>query len=173
MAPGIYASAMDLGTLLSTVTGAAIGVGATSLADWSKWRREQSERRTAVKRELYAAYLAAVARSWNDIRAVVVHGEEPWPERARRAGEVYRGGGVYELRYQISITAPPDIVALSDQVMRGMRDLVGRLEDGETFSDWTDLRSANLPWFDAFDALRGRMRLDLDGSSEPLLPDLR
>ncbi|MFF7983555.1 hypothetical protein ACFZDK_31320 [Streptomyces sp. NPDC007901] len=164
---------MDLGTLVSTVTGAAIGVGATSLADWSKWRREQAERRSAVKRELYAAYLAAVARSWNDIRAVVVNGTEPWPQRASLAGDVYRSGGVYELRYQISITAPPDIVALSDQVMRGMRDLVRRLEEGETFSDWTELRNANRPWFDAFDTMRARMRLDLDDTSQPLPPDTR
>ncbi|MFG2790067.1 hypothetical protein [Streptomyces sp. NPDC048419] len=146
---------------MSTVTGAVIGVGATSLSDRSRWRREQSERRTAVKRELYAAYLAAVARTWSEIRAVVLDGTEPWPERAHRAGEAYRNGRVYELRYQISITAPADIVALSDQVMRGIRDLVEELAAGETFSDWADLRSANLGWFDAFDILRGRMRLDL------------
>ncbi|MFI6247989.1 hypothetical protein [Streptomyces sp. NPDC051016] len=53
---------------------------------------------------------------------MVVNSAEPWPERAGLAGDAYRSGGVYELRYQISITAPPDIVALSDQVMRvGMR----------------------------------------------------
>ncbi|WP_128802477.1 MULTISPECIES: hypothetical protein [unclassified Streptomyces] len=159
---------MDWGTVVSTVTGAVIGVGATSLSDRSRWRREQSERRTAVKRELYAEYLAAVARTWSEIRAAVINSDEPWPERAQRAGHAYRSGRVYELRYQISITAPPDIVVLSDQVMRGIRDLVEDLTDGATFSDWADLRNANMGWFDAFDAMRARMRLDLDGTSHPL-----
>ena len=159
---------MDWGTVVSTVTGAVIGVGATSLSDRSRWRREQSERRTAVKRELYAAYLAAVARTWSEIRAVVLSGAEPWPERAPRAGEAYRNGRVYELRYQISITAPPDIVALADEVVHGIRDLVEDLAAGETYSDWADLRRANLGWFDAFDTMRARMRLDLHDASHPL-----
>uniref|UniRef100_A0AAU2JIH8 Uncharacterized protein n=1 Tax=Streptomyces sp. NBC_00049 TaxID=2903617 RepID=A0AAU2JIH8_9ACTN len=161
---------MDWSSVVSTVTGAIIGVGATSLADRSRWRREQGDRRTAVTRELYAAYLAAVARTWSEIYAVTIDSTEPWPERRRLAAQAYRDGGVYELRYQISITAPPDIVALSDDVNRGIRDLVSSLSAGRTFGSWDELRSANLAWFEAFDTMRGKMRLDLDATSLPLPP---
>jgi hypothetical protein len=161
---------MEWGTAVSTLMGAAIGVGATSLADRSRWRREQSERRGAVKRELYAAYLAAVARTWSDIRMVVLNDAEEWPERARLAADAYRTGGVYELRYQMAISAPPDIVVLSDEVMRGIRNLVESLKAGREFGGWDELRSANLAWFDAFDAMRAKMRFDLDPASRPLRP---
>lgn len=159
---------MEWGTAVSTLMGAAIGVGATSLADRSRWRREQSARHSAVKRELYAAYLAALARTWSDIRTAVLTGDKEWPERARLADDAYRSGGVYELRYHMSITAPPDIVVLSDEVMRGIRSLVESLKAGQEFDGWDELRSANRPWFDAFDAMRAKMRLDLDPTSRPL-----
>jgi len=156
---------MDWGTLLATVTGAVIGVGATSIADRAKWRREQSERRADVRRDLYAAYLAAVAKTWSDIRATVIDSTDPWPERARQAELAYRDGGVYELRYQIAITAPPEIVALSDQTMKGMRELVQQLIAGRRYDTWAELHGESRPWFDAFDAMRARMRQDLDPSA--------
>lgn len=162
---------MEWGTLIGTVTGAVIGVGATSIADRAKWRREQSERRTEVRRDLYAAYLAAVARTWNDIRAVVIDSTEPWPERARQAEVAYRNGGVYELRYQLAITAPPEIVALSDKTMKGMRDLVQQLIAGRRYDTWAELKSECRPWFDAFDAMRAGMRRDLDPSALPTPDD--
>ncbi|MBO0654404.1 hypothetical protein J1792_16945 [Streptomyces triculaminicus] len=43
-------------------------------------------------------------------------------------------GGVYELRYQMSITAPPEIVVLSDRTMHGMRRLIRELSAGKTYS---------------------------------------
>ncbi|MEV6397418.1 hypothetical protein AB0M39_22045 [Streptomyces sp. NPDC051907] len=164
---------MDWGTIIGTVTGAVIGVGATSLADRSRWRREQAASRSAIKRELYAAYLAAVAQAWNEIRAAVIDSDEPWPERARMASLAYRNGGVYELRYQMAITAPPNIVVLSDQTMRGIRDLTNKLSAGHTYASWDDLKSDNQAWFDAFNAMRRMMRLDLDPEALPVPPPSR
>ncbi|MFC8667548.1 hypothetical protein [Streptomyces sp. NPDC057199] len=159
---------MDWGTIIGTVTGAVIGVGATSLADRSRWRREQSARRTAIKRELYASYLAAIAQTWNEIRAAVIESDLPWPDRADLASRAYRNGNVYELRYQMAITAPPEIVALSDQTMRGMRSLTNRISAGQTYDSWDELKSENQTWFDAFNAMRRMMRLDLDPEALPL-----
>lgn len=161
---------MDWGTIIGTVTGAVIGVGATSLADRLRWRREQGDRKTTIRRELYAAYLAAVAQSWSEIRAAVIDSSEPWPERARLASLAYRNGRVYELRYQMSITAPPNIVALSDQTMRGLRDLTERLNAGKTYDNWDELKSDGQEWFDAFNTMRRMMRLDLDREALPLPP---
>jgi hypothetical protein len=161
---------VDWGTIIGTVTGAVIGVGSTSLVDRSRWRREQVARQTSVKRELYAAYLAAVAQSWNEIRAAVIDSDEPWPERARAASLAYRNGRVYELRYQMSITAPPNIVALSDQTMRGMRTLTAKLNAGQTYQTWDELKTDNQAWFDAFNTMRSMMRLDLDHKALPLPP---
>lgn len=167
---GSYSASMDWGAIVGTVTGALIGVGATSLADRSRWRREQATRQTMIKRELYAAYLAAVAQSWNEIRAAVIDSDDAWPERARLASLAYRNGGVYELRYQVSITAPPNVVALSDQTMRGMRDLTNRLNAGQTYSSWDELKRDNQAWFDAFNTMRRMMRLDLDPEALHLPP---
>lgn len=159
---------MDWGTILGTVTGAVIGVGATSLADRSRWRREQLGRQTSIRRDLYSAYLAAVAQSWNEVRAAVVCSAEEWPERARLASLAYRNSRVYELRYQMSITAPPDIVALSDETMRGLRSLTEKLNAGRTYLSWEELRADNQAWFDAFNTMRRMMRTDLDREALPL-----
>ncbi|MFB6638086.1 hypothetical protein ACFCYF_12565 [Streptomyces chartreusis] len=160
---------MDWGTIIGTVVGAIIGVGATWLTDRSRWRREQSVRQTAIKRELYASYLAAVAQTWNEIRAAVIESDLPWPDRADLASRAFRNGNVYELRYQMAITAPPEIVALSDQTMRGMRELTNRLNAGQTYGSWDELKGDNQPWFDSFNVMRRMMRLDLDPEALPLL----
>lgn len=165
-----YAAPVDWGTIIGTVTGAVIGVGATSLTERSRWRREQGAHQTAVKRELYAAYLAAVAQTWNEIYATVVDSDQPWPERARLAGLAYRNGGVYELRYQVAITAPPEIVALSDETMHGMRDLINKLRAGQVFDSWDELKRENQPWFDSFNQMRRIMRLEIDPDARPLPP---
>ncbi len=165
-----YPPTMEWSSVVSTVTGAVIGVGATWLADRSRWSREQGVNRTNVRRELYAAYLAAVAQTWNEIHAATINSTEPWPERASQAAHAYRNGGMYELRYQVSITAPPEIVALSDTVLRGMRDLVESLVAGQTYDSWAELKEANRAWFEAFDTMWGKMRLDLDPASLPLPP---
>ncbi|MCG6499903.1 hypothetical protein [Kitasatospora sp. A2-31] len=152
---------MDWGTIVGTITGAVVGVGTTMLTDRARWRREQAVRSNTVKRELYASYLAAAARTWNEIHAAVVTSSEPWPERARAAGAAYREGGVFELRYQISITAPPHIVALSDKTMRGYRTLVDKLNAGQVYNSWDELRSDCQEWFDTLRDLRHEMRADL------------
>ncbi|MGY3676570.1 hypothetical protein [Streptomyces sp. TE33382] len=157
---------MDWGTIVGAVTGAVIGVGATSLADRSRWRREQAAGQTAIKRELYAAYLTAVAQAWNEIHAAVIDSDEAWPERARLASLAYRNGGVYELRYQMAITAPPELVALSDQTMRGMRHLTNRLNTGQRYSSWDELKEDIQAWFDAFNTMRRMMRLDLNPAAD-------
>ncbi|MDQ0994796.1 hypothetical protein [Streptomyces sp. V3I7] len=112
-----------------------------------------------------------MAKTWSDIRAAVIDSTEPWPERARQAELAYRNGGVYELRYQMAITAPPAIVVLSDQTMKGMRDLVRQLIAGRRFGTWAELQSDGRPWFDAFDAMRASMRRDLDPSTLPITVD--
>ncbi|GAA2813891.1 hypothetical protein GCM10010441_43270 [Kitasatospora paracochleata] len=147
-----------------------MAVGATSLADRSRWRREEALHRIAVKRELYAAFLAAVAQTWNEMHAAVLLSDQPWPERARQATLAYQNGRVYELRYQLSITAPPDIVAQSDQTLRGMRDLRDKLNDGKTYASWEELKQDCQTWFDAFNAMRRAMRLELDPVALPLPP---
>jgi hypothetical protein len=159
---------VDWGTIIGTVTGATIGVGATSLAERSRWRREQSARQTAIKRELYASYLAAAAQTWSEIRAAVIESDLPWPDRADLASRAFRNGNVYELRYQMAITAPPEIVTLSDQTMRGMRALTNRLSAGQTYGSWDELKSDNQAWFDSFNVMRRMMRLDLDPEALPV-----
>ncbi|MEE1735908.1 hypothetical protein PUR49_05180 [Streptomyces sp. BE147] len=51
----------------------------------------------------------------------MIDSDEMWPERARLASLAYRNVRLFEPRRQMAITAPPELVALSDQTMRKRR----------------------------------------------------
>jgi hypothetical protein len=78
------------------------------------------------------------------------------------------GMGATALRYQMSITAPPTIVALSDETLRGLRNVTEKLHAGRTYDSWDELRADNQAWFAAFTTMRHLMRRDLDGDALPL-----
>jgi hypothetical protein len=60
---------VDWSAPVSTLIGAVVGVGATMLADRSRWKRDQSRERDQLRRDSYGSYLAAVIAAHEAMRA--------------------------------------------------------------------------------------------------------
>jgi hypothetical protein len=67
-------SFVDWSAPVSTLVGAMVGVGATMLADRSRWKRDQSRERIQLRRESYGSYLAAVIQAHEAMRVAAVAG---------------------------------------------------------------------------------------------------
>ncbi|HET6858741.1 MAG TPA: hypothetical protein VFH94_16830 [Streptomyces sp.] len=122
---------MDWGTLIGTGLGAVVGVGSTLIADRVRWKRDQGARQEDVKRQLYGEYLTALTRTRNELKELRGAAVAP-DERARLAGQFYRQGGAYELRYQLAITAPTAVVECSEDALRKLRVVREKIEEDVT-----------------------------------------
>ncbi|MFI5979205.1 hypothetical protein [Streptomyces sp. NPDC051452] len=81
-------------------------------------------------------------------------------ERVRRAAEAFHEGNAYELRYQIAVVAPREVVEASTAVFRSLRDLRDLVEAGalHTSEDYAQARNR---WELLLAELRIAMRRDL------------
>ncbi|RAG83566.1 hypothetical protein DN069_21465 [Streptacidiphilus pinicola] len=151
---------MDLSSLATTTLGAAIGVGATLIADRTRWKRDHRSKEQDTKRQVYAEYLTALSRTRNELRLASRNPQVPAEERARMATEAFKAGGAYELRYQVAITAPPAVVEASTQAFRALRDLRDLVEAGITHREPSYLSSKEA-WDLLFSELCRQIREDL------------
>ncbi|MHC3820059.1 hypothetical protein [Streptomyces sp. DT9] len=145
--------------LVSTALGAAIGVGSTLLADRARWRRDRAGQDLDVRRQLYADYTAALSRIRTALNECVRE-DIPAAERPRRIREEFLTPGAYEIRHQLAIVAPPEIVDAARSAFVVLRDTRDLLAAGASVDDaaYADLEER----FDAaVAALRTLMRLDL------------
>nr|WP_239104300.1 hypothetical protein [Streptomyces sp. SID339] len=120
---------------VSTLLGAGIGVGATLPADRNRWRRESAERGTATRRQLYAEYTAALSRVRTALHEAARTADGPGPGSAEHAREVrarFLAPGAYELRHQLAITAPPEVVAAARSAFIALRTTRDRILEGVT-----------------------------------------
>ncbi|MFE1331492.1 hypothetical protein [Streptomyces microflavus] len=145
--------------LVSTALGAAIGVGSTLLADRARWRRDRAGQDLDVRRQLYADYTAALSRIRTALNECVRE-DIPAAERPRRIREAFTTPGAYEIRHQLAIVAPPEIVDAARSafvVLRDTRDLLvaGASVDNAAYAELEERFDA------AVAALRTVMRLDL------------
>ncbi|WP_329230920.1 hypothetical protein OG488_19390 [Streptomyces sp. NBC_01460] len=145
--------------LVSTALGAAIGVGSTLLADRARWRRDRAGQDLDVRRQLYADYTAALSRIRTALNECAQE-DIPTAERTRKVREVFLTPGAYEIRHQLAIVAPPEIVDAARSAFVVLRDTRDLLAAGASVDDaaYADLEER----FDAaVAALRTLMRLDL------------
>lgn len=112
-----------------------------------------------MRRQLYADYTAALSRirtALNECAQEAI----PAVERPRRVREVFLTPGAYEIRHQLAIVAPPEIVDAARSAFVVLRDTRDLLVAGASVDDaaYVDLEKR----FDAAVAeLRSVMRLDL------------
>lgn len=144
---------------VSTALGALIGVGSTLLVDRFRWRRERADRALENRKQLYADYSAALSRIRTALNECAHEGPEA-EERSRIVRELFLAPGAYELRHQLAILAPPEVVKASRAaflVLRDTRDcLLAGADAGST--SYRDLEDS----FDnAVAELREIMRRDL------------
>lgn len=151
---------MDWGPLVSTSLGAVIGIASTLATDQIRTRRGREDKAQAARQQLYGDYLAALARTRNHLRMAARPAGLSAEERARRAAEAFHEGNAYELRYQIAVVAPKEIVEASTAAFRSLRDLRDRVEDGalHTSPGYVQARDR---WELLLAELRVEMRRDL------------
>lgn len=86
---------------------------------------------------------------------------EPPEERARQARDTVRESGAYELRHQLQLCAPTEMLALTEQVHAGLRDLREQALNGVT-SEKATYPARCAAYEAAARVLREAMRRDLD-----------
>lgn len=64
------ARAMEWMTLVSAGVGAIIATASAAVLERGRWRRENRERETAVRRVLYGEYLACLSKARNGFRSL-------------------------------------------------------------------------------------------------------
>lgn len=153
-----------MGALLSTVLGAAIGVLSTPAADRGESQRSREDNEQTAKRELYADYLAALARTRNHPGSQLARAYTP-EERARKAVEAFQEGNAYELRYQIALIAPANVVDASTTPFRALRDPCDLIEAGTTHTECNYLELLDHRE-DRFAELRTETKRDLNRVDE-------
>jgi hypothetical protein len=152
---------MDWGPLSSTALGAVIGVATTLAADHMRAIRGRTDADLTGRQKLYGDYLAALARTRNHLRITAGPGAGlATQERTQRATEAFREGNAYELRYQIAVVAPREVVEASTAAFRALRDLKDQVEEGEVATDARDVEHRER-WDALLAALRIAMRHDL------------
>ncbi len=144
---------------VSTALGAVIGVGSTLLADRLSWRRDRAGQSLDARRQLYGDYTAALSRMRTALNECA-QTDIPAEERPQRVRELFLAPGAYEIRHQLAIVAPRDVVEaarIAFVVLRDTRDLLlqGPATDTDAYAE-LEYR------FDAAVAeLRSVMRRDL------------
>lgn len=158
---------MDWTSTISTTLGALIGVSSTLAVEKLRGKRDRQDKIDSYKRQIYAEYLAALSRTRNELRNAARTSSTPPEERARRAIEAFKEGKAYELRYQVEMLAPAEVVSASDRAFRTLRDLRDVVESGlmRTGEEYQEKRDA---WDLAFADLRSCIRDSIEASSGSL-----
>ncbi|WP_055586127.1 hypothetical protein [Peterkaempfera griseoplana] len=112
---------MDWMPLLSTLSGAVIGIAATLLADRNRWRREEVRHALEVRREVYTLYVSALKAAGEEIRAVALGDHMSGSARDAAVREAVRGTGLYTASERLWLVGPPQVVAAGNEAFRSLR----------------------------------------------------
>jgi hypothetical protein len=114
---------MDWMPLLSTLTGAAIGIAATLIADRNRWRREETRRAMEVRREAYTEFTSALKAAGEEIRAVALGDHMSGSARDAAVREAFRGTGLYTASERLWLVGPERVVAAGNEAFHSLRRL--------------------------------------------------
>ncbi|MGV9267312.1 hypothetical protein ACWDRR_21925 [Kitasatospora sp. NPDC003701] len=151
---------MDWMPLLSTLTGAVIGIAATLVADRNRWRREQTRHALEVRREVYTQFVSALKAAGEEIRAVALGDHLSESARDAAVREAFRATGLYTASERLWLVGPPQVVTAGNEAflsLRRIRDAyaagaaVGSAEDAPLIAQRRT----------AMGRMRGLMREDL------------
>ena len=119
----------------STLVGAVLGVVATLAAQYFEAGRTEKRERFAARQEIYADYLASVARAFESLRWAASRFGPPATDPTRSEGlqRVFQESGSYEWRYRMSIRASDPVQPLAEECFLALRGL----RDGLMDRDWS------------------------------------
>ncbi|MQY32416.1 hypothetical protein SRB17_03640 [Streptomyces sp. RB17] len=112
---------MDWMPLLSTLTGAVIGITATLIADRNRWRREEARHALEVRREVYTEFVSALKAAGEEMRAVALGDHMSESARDAAVREAVRGTGLYTASERLWLVGPPQVVAAGNEAFHGLR----------------------------------------------------
>ncbi|MEV6758560.1 hypothetical protein [Streptomyces sp. NPDC051214] len=151
---------MDWMPLLSTLTGAVIGIAATLVADRSRWRREEGQHALEVRRGVYTEYAVALKDAGEEIRAVALGDHMSESARDAAVREAFRGTGLHTASEQLWLVGSPAVVAAGNEAfhsLRRMRDAYARGVEIGSAEDRAFIQQRRT----AMAEMRSRMREDL------------
>lgn len=114
---------MDWMPLLSTLSGAAIGITATVIADRSRRRREESRRAKDERRDAYAEFSTALKAAGEEIRAVALGDHMSDSARDTAVREAFRGTGLYTASERLWLVGPRQVVTAGNEAFHSLRRL--------------------------------------------------
>ncbi|WP_459186190.1 hypothetical protein [Streptomyces sp.] len=112
---------MDWMPLLSTLTGAVIGIAATLIADRNRWRREESRQALELRREVYTEFVSALKAAGEEIRAVALGDHMSESARDAAVREAFRGSGMYTASERLWLVGPTQVVAAGNEAFHSLR----------------------------------------------------
>ncbi len=112
---------MDWMSLLSTLTGAVIGITATLIADRNRWRREEGRHALEVRREVYTEFVSALKAAGEEMRAVALGDHRSESARDAAVREAVRDTGLYTASERLWLVGPPQVVAASNEAFHRLR----------------------------------------------------
>jgi hypothetical protein len=121
---------MEWFTLVSTAVGAILGVGATTLNDRLKWRRERTKALYDSRSKLYSDYLADLTKTRDSLRLVARSIKAHDMSRRADADDAFASANIYARRYQIRITASDIVANSATAALRALRDIRDVIGDG-------------------------------------------
>jgi hypothetical protein len=151
---------MDWMPLLSTLTGAVIGISATLLADRNRWRREEARHTLEVRREVYTEFVTALKAAGEEIRAVALGDHMSESARDAAVREAFRSTGLYTASERLWLVGPPHVVEGGNEAYRSLRRIRDAYAQGVAIGSAEDA-ALIAQRRTAMSQMRERMREDL------------
>jgi hypothetical protein len=129
---------MDWLPLLSTLTGAAIGIVATLIADRNRWKHEDVKEALRLRLDIYTQYTTTVKVLGETLRALAQREHASDEERALALREVFRDSGIATASERMWLIAPQPVVRASNAVFHCLRRICDGYVNGTAVSSPED-----------------------------------
>jgi hypothetical protein len=125
---------MDWLPLLSTLAGAAIGIGSTLIADRNRWKHEDVKEALRLRLDIYTQYTTTVKVLGETLRTLAEREHPSDDERALALRAAFRDSGVSIASERMWLIAPQPVVKASDSVFHCLRRICDGYADGAAVS---------------------------------------
>ncbi|MFD5633090.1 hypothetical protein ACFWJM_02900 [Streptomyces sp. NPDC127077] len=129
---------MDWLPLLSTLAGAAIGIGSTLIADRNRWKREDAKDGVRLRLDVYTQYTTTVKVLGETLRALAGREHPSDGARAHALREAFRDSGIGIASERMWLTAPEPVVKASNSVFHCLRHICDGYVEGTAVSSPED-----------------------------------
>ena len=151
---------VEWATLVGTVLGAVLGIGATLAGEHLRWQRTVRDNRLQDRRTMYVECLVALRRAHEAMRLAADEDHADAQTRAVRIRQAFQASGCDEARERLVLTATPEVVAAIDASYHSLRRVREALASGCTVVS-EEYHAARQAHGDATRAARTVLREDL------------